>query len=77
MADPAHDKVVEMYEAGTRVPEIMKATGYSRSAIYWILRQRGLRPGGASTVDTRLAELERRVAALEEKLDGPTGRQSP
>jgi hypothetical protein len=38
------DRVAALYSGGARLDDIVTETGVPRATIYWMLRQRGLRP---------------------------------
>lgn len=42
-------KVIDLYEAGTKLADITKDTGVPRSSIYWILQREGIDPNRQGT----------------------------
>jgi len=72
------DNVVELYTSGTRIDDIVADTGVKRPTIYYILRQRGLRPTRTARnapgpdlhdLQAQLNGAQREIGKLEQQLE--------
>jgi hypothetical protein len=72
-------RVIEMYQAGSKLADITKATKVPRATIYYLLKQEGIMPDRVGRADQdavpaselldRLLECERQVGALRDQLE--------
>jgi transposase-like protein len=79
LSEQDRDRIVELYQQGTKLVEITRLTGVPRSTIYWVLRKRGVEPEritrpsreslGVDEVLAQLAEANRTIGQLQERLD--------
>lgn len=64
------DRVVELYEGGHKIKDIMADTAMSKSEVYYVLKRRGIAPSRQSSSETTIsaADLQSQLMLAHEQI---------